>query len=395
MSQTYRILFTPVDSWYFRESRPHGAPGADRLESLFPPSIKTIAGAIRTRLGEALDVDWQAFRKEEAFYQGNSINDLLGDSRNTGQLSFGTVQLFFDDEPVYPWPVLLLEKKEPDVCQYRRLQPGSVVHCDLGHVRLPEMADPLPGAKMPEKDGVTQSLLELLLSGATPQDNCEGVQRRKDWLQHEPRLGIQVSGESKTVEQGMLYQTSHLRLHEDMSVSVIMNGLPHWAESAFIEHVQDTPFIRFGAEGRMASIAIEPVNDVPMPACPVPEGDEQGVFLMLLSDADFGEKENEPLPGLTTATTVSGQTVWQGQLEGIDVELHTVIAGKAVRRGGWDLKQGAPGNMTSYIPAGSCFFIKPAGGAGMVRDLVNALHGKQIGEQTEWGYGLISCGLWK
>ncbi|WP_407647963.1 type III-B CRISPR module-associated Cmr3 family protein [Endozoicomonas gorgoniicola] len=44
MSQRWRLIFTPVDTWFFRESRPHGAAGADRLESLFPPPVRTVVG---------------------------------------------------------------------------------------------------------------------------------------------------------------------------------------------------------------------------------------------------------------------------------------------------------------------------------------------------------------
>lgn len=39
-NKSWRLTLTPVDSWYFRESRPHGAAGGDRLESLFPPPVK-------------------------------------------------------------------------------------------------------------------------------------------------------------------------------------------------------------------------------------------------------------------------------------------------------------------------------------------------------------------
>ncbi|MEM7018048.1 MAG: hypothetical protein AAF512_12010, partial [Pseudomonadota bacterium] len=35
--------FAPIDSWFFRESRPHGSIGGSELDSLFPPPARTIA----------------------------------------------------------------------------------------------------------------------------------------------------------------------------------------------------------------------------------------------------------------------------------------------------------------------------------------------------------------
>ncbi|AMO56218.1 hypothetical protein GZ77_05240 [Endozoicomonas montiporae] len=396
MSQRWRLTFTPVDSWYFRESRPHGAAGADRLESLFPPPVRTIAGAIRTRLGECLNVDWQAFRQGEAYFEDISINELLGDSADTGMLSFSRVELTINNQPLFPWPACVLEKKGLDIsslkrAEYVRLKPGNPVQCDLGNVCLPELVKPCPGAKVPAGDYLDQSLLEQILAGGLPDTSGKGITRRSDLFSLEPRLGIGRDVKRGTIEQGLLYQTSHLRLGEDVSVTVSVDGLPEIVAKRLQDNLQTSPFIRFGAEGRMARVEIHSQTQQWLPKPPKVKGGEQGVVLMLLSDGDFGDTRQSPLPGFKPVIQ-KDVTLWQGSINGLEVELHCVMAGKPVRRGGWDLKQGCPGVMKSYVPAGSCYFIKPL--KSTVTQILE-LHGTCIGEQTSWGYGQIACGLWK
>ena len=402
--QSWQLTFTPVDSWYFRESRPHGAAGGDRLDSLFPPPVKTLTGAIRTRLGDSLNVDWQAFRRGEAMWRDISLNTLLGDSDSTGSLRFGPVQIMLGSDPLYPWPAILMEKTgagaQSNNYSYARLQPGSVVHCDLGRVALPELeqkkdSPDMSGGKIAEKDYLTGPLLEQLLNGDTPGAEMaeKGVVRLKTLFDLEPRLGIARNQATATVEEGMLYQTSHLRLHDAVSITLSLTGLPEAVADQLQRDIQQSPLIRLGAEGRMAAITMAPLNQPLQPKAPKPKGDEQGFMIMLLCEGDFGDISHSPLPGFNPTVTERGQTVWHGQLNGMAAQLHTVMAGKPVRRGGWDLKRGRPAAMKSYVPAGSCYFLKPLGGASVVDAL--RLHGQAIGHQTNWGYGRIACGLWR
>ena len=416
---SWQLTFTPVDSWYFRESRPHGAAGGDRLESLFPPPVKTLTGAIRTRLGDSLNVDWQAFRRGEAMWRDISLNTLLGDNDSTGSLRFGPVQIMVGSDPLYPWPALLMEKtgvgEKSDNYSYARLKPGSVVHCDLGCVALPELewseqkeGPDMSGGKIAQKDYLTGPFLEQLLNGDTPGAEMaeKGEVRQKALFDLESRLGIARNQATGTVEEGMLYQTSHLRLQDAVSIalsrarlqdavsiSLSLAGLPEAVADQLQRDIQQSPLIRLGAEGRMAAITMAPLDQPLQPKAPKPKGDEQGFMIMLLCEGDFGDISHSPLPGFNPTVTERGQTVWHGQLNGMAAQLHTVMAGKPVRRGGWDLKRGRPAAMKSYVPAGSCYFLKPLGGASVVDAL--RLHGQAIGHQTNWGYGRIACGLWR
>ena len=105
----YQIDFEPVDSWFFRESRPHDATGAARLSSLFPPPARTLAGSVKTLLGNSLGVNWQQFAKgiETRSVDGQDLQYWLN-----GGIEFGDVRLVREQnnrrEMLYPVPLCLL-----------------------------------------------------------------------------------------------------------------------------------------------------------------------------------------------------------------------------------------------------------------------------------------------
>ncbi|WP_279487127.1 type III-B CRISPR module-associated Cmr3 family protein [Aeromonas veronii] len=53
------LAFHPVDTWFFRESRPMDSQGGTSLGNQVPPSAATLMGALRTRIGDMLEADWQ------------------------------------------------------------------------------------------------------------------------------------------------------------------------------------------------------------------------------------------------------------------------------------------------------------------------------------------------
>ena len=65
MDKTWR--FNAFDTWFFRESRPMDSIGGSELASLFPPPATTLAGAVRTAIGEHLRVDWSRFQDDQEY----------------------------------------------------------------------------------------------------------------------------------------------------------------------------------------------------------------------------------------------------------------------------------------------------------------------------------------
>ena len=61
MNETLHWRFDPLDTWFFREARGFETSGHNELSSLFPPPARTVAGALRTLIGEQQGADWARF----------------------------------------------------------------------------------------------------------------------------------------------------------------------------------------------------------------------------------------------------------------------------------------------------------------------------------------------
>ena len=85
-------------------------------------------------------------------------------------------------------------------------------------------------------------------------------------------------------------------------------------------------------------------------------------------------------------------TVWVGTIKDIKLEIHSASVGKILREGGWDLAANKPKTVDNLIPAGSTYFVRLQDPAD--RSKINTLHGIQLGDQTDFGFGQIAVGLW-
>ena len=359
--------FEALDTWFFRESRPHGSVGAAELASLFPPPARTVAGAVRTLLGEVQGVDWRRFPGDYPDLQA-----LIGLGDDLGALDLCGPFLMHDGERLYPAPLHLLEKRDGDAATYTRLRPGAPIVCDLGRVCLPEMVEAISGAKPLEKVWLKAADLQRVLVGGVP----EKPLRAAELYAAEPRLGIARNNARGTVEESMLYQTRHIRLREGVAVGVGVRG-PATLPTGGV--------LRFGGEGRPAAVRIGDACPQPQPVLPAKKG--AGVLLMLLTHADLG---GDWLPSGFAPREQDGATVWYGEIHGIGLCIHAACLGKPVREGGWDLARNVPRAVAPLVPAGSVWFCTlddPAKAA--------SLHGARIGKDTSLGRGELAVGTWQ
>ena len=132
--------FTAFDSWFFRESRPFDSIGSSELSSVFPPSPATMAGAIRSAIGEHLDIDWQKYHQQGGCPE---LKAQIGDGDSLGTMRLKGVFLSRKKpktdywERLYPVPAhlvatLMVIKEKVKIKNLYFLQVGKPVHCDLG-----------------------------------------------------------------------------------------------------------------------------------------------------------------------------------------------------------------------------------------------------------------------
>lgn len=365
--------FEAFDTLFFRESRPMETVGGTALGSVFPPSPRTVVGAIRNAVGTAHHVNW-------ADYAGaaHPLHAIIGKGDDLGPLSFGGPYLFTDKKPLYPMPLAVLWSSDKQT----RLQPAATpTETDLGWVRLPDKCDPkLIGASPKEQDWLTLDGLKQFL--AREPIGEKNWRAHKDLVDSEQRLGIGRDNQTGTVKEGLLYQTQHIRPRHSagLSVGMTVSGLN-------TENLPEHGVSRLGGEGRPAGWQRNAATAITLPAVQK-QTKARGLVLLLLTPARFAQGW---LPDGFVPVKKGDTDCWQGELGGIRLTLLCAVTGKPVREGGWDLVGKQPRALQSLVPAGSCYFCEVEG------DMAHAqgtLHGLKIGADTVLGRGEIAVGYW-
>lgn len=385
MSTSKTLRFTAFDTLFFRESRPFDSIGGSELASVFPPPPRTVLGAVRTAIGDTLGADWKQFHDEKENYvlpNGRKLREIIGYGDELGSLALDGIWLSLNDQRFYPAPLFMLHKKEEDKNQFERLHIRAAVRAKVGTVCLPEAPGRDKGFKPLEGAWLTCAGLEKVLKGGVP-DNGD-LRTHSDLFAEEPRLGIARNNSTRTAENSLLYQTCHIRPKGSLAIEADITGIDG------IEGIERRT-VRLGGEGRMANISS--LNTPDLPAKPeVKEGETRGLILILLAPARFENEHGDWLPTGFTPEKVNGADAWQGSINGVSLTLHAAALGKAQREGGWNMAERKPRPVQSLIPPGSSYYC-------MVKDgnlaaAIDALHGKQIGEDQKLGRGKIVCGLW-
>jgi CRISPR-associated protein Cmr3 len=367
-------IFSQLDTWFFRESRPYNAIGGSQLATVFPPSARTVAGAVRTLIGEQAGINWEAFNDNKGTTH-NDLHEQIGDADNLGKLQLIGPYLLYKGERLYPVPLILLEKDG----QFTRLCPGEPVECDIGYVRLPALKETIAGAKPIENAWLTTKALEQVLADQNPSKSS--YHYSEELFDIEPRLGIALNRESRTVEESMLYQNQHIRIRDDnLQIGIIVKGIKETLHPKM--EPNNTARVRFGGEGRLAEVKV--TSNLPKLA-PPDLSKTKKIMLTLLSPANL---EGDWLPQGFTEVPDSKEKNWRGTLNGVELTIISAVLGKSIREGGWDLARKQPREVISLIPAGSVWFCQ------LEKGNAEKLQGYQIGKETEFGRGEIAVGIW-
>jgi CRISPR-associated protein Cmr3 len=294
--------FTAFDSLFFRESRPFDSIGSSELGSVFPPSPTTMAGAIRSVIGEHKKVVWQNFPQDYLELQAQ-----IGDSGSLGAMRLKGIFLSRKNsendawERLYPVPAYLVATKEKaEIKALHFLQVGEPVKCDLGEqVCFPvapryKQGKNIEGIKPQEGYWLTQTGLTQVLNGQLP--SIHELIPASTLFTREARLGIARNNPTRTVETGLLYQTQHVRPKPSLCIEVDVEGL----EASLYPQ---KGIVRLGGEGRGAAFEVIPFEaGNNLPKSKLPEAGAIGIKLLLLSAVHVPQSGGySPLPGFKKA----------------------------------------------------------------------------------------------
>jgi CRISPR-associated protein Cmr3 len=355
--------FRALDTFFFRDgiSFNQGEVGTVQPTSQFPPSMYTLQGAIRTRL--ATEHGWKPGHPER-------WPAWLGTAQSLGNLKLSGPYLRFGSTWLYPLPLLLVGKRNrKQEWQLSRLTPGAFVVCDLGEVRLLELERELDGKTV--TGWITREGYDELLAGRTPVG--DQLRMPKELWHTEKRTGFARDRFTRVVKENELFGTTHIRPKNGLKIVVRVEGIPSSGQLA-------SPFtVSLGGEGRMAEVVIEQDELDYLPALPP-----------LLAEAD--KKVRFTVSLLTHASFKNLTDVTKKGLPGIPGTLVTASIGETHGMVGWDLEKQQPRPLTPLIPAGSVWFYEADHTA---IPAIQSLHGKWIGERTDYGFGQIVIGHWR
>ncbi|SRR6266545_1617414 len=361
------IIFEPLDTLFFRDGRPYNKDEATQTDvaSRFPPSPLTLVGAVRAAYARAMgwrvgdEPDWPA-----------PIKNVLGDRAELNGLSFTGPFVFRSETALFPAPALLLREggkpgaKEEVVA---RLRPGAARHCDLGNqVRLAEPETNAVGLK-PLRDWITPKGLAEVLRGDIP-DRAELVPESDLWG-IESRVGISRDTDTRTTRAAAMYSAKHIRLSAGVNLRMIGSGLPDELDPNVMNAPQPV-----GGESRLCWLTVRNARNIlPEPPLISGEGGKVNYAVFVITPAHLprlepGQHINQ-LPGHLVSACISRPQMW----------------------GGWSSTDRGPQPLRPLISPGSVLFMD-ADTSDV--ELVRQTHGTQIGERTQWGFGLVALGSW-
>lgn len=426
---TTTYLIEPVDTWFFRDALPFDAVGGTDLRSLFPPPARTVAGALWQARNGGLPPAQTRQTRERRFLPRHREDPKTGspdteDDPFMAALCRGPYLAYRAAarpgkpeqayQKLYPMPLDLLWHK--DGSRFARLDlPLRPVHCDLGRVFLPKLAREDREAKALEQAWITGEQLAAYLAG-TGLPTGEPLQAGALFTP-EPRIGLARHNARRTAADGLLYNSTHVRLHADPDPRHAGAGL--FIEVAWPDPERDPPWrgglVRLGGEGRLAEVReyaaptqLGPVaiaaGEAVSPALEAdgPGGQILGLILLLLTPGQFGPTPVPPglKPAARDGRDVAAGTLryWkQGKPGRMEVIVHAGVVGKVQREGGWNPAKHRPRRVRGLLPAGSLWYCTLPGPQDIdsLNAAIAALHGARLGEDIHLGRGELAVGLWR
>ena len=360
-----KLQLSAIDTWFFRDGTPFDMKGSSQsgVVGMFPPHPPTVAGAIRAAIARRKGWDGRTrWSGEFAAILGDGPADL-------GRLQITGPFVLRDGAPVFPMPRHVLGRVEPggDWVPAALMRPANEhVSSDLGAaVRLPESGRDAASDDKRQPDAgagqwVTLEGLQRILLGELPYVT-EIVPQCALWI-GEGRVGIERTPESRTVADGALYSTRHVRLTEGVSLGLEISGVPEsW-------YPTERDVIPLGGEGRLA--VCEAWNATTRLSLEGPPRDAGTAVIVALTPVLLGRQASEPaFPG---ARIVSACT------------------DRPLRIGGWSSLARAPLPLRNAAPPGSTWFCELDDANAFRAAISNGL--MHAGEATAAGFGLCAVG---
>lgn len=332
MSIQYRFI-QPLDVLFLRGNQLFGDPGSYG-ECLVPPWPSVAAGAIRSRMLVDEQVDLPAFS------QGRYEHPTLGTPKKPGSFTLSGFHLARQQHDHYeilvepPADLVISKAGEAGKLEINRLRPQSP------HLESSFPLEKLPVLTQSERSKaesgywLTQQGWQDYLSGQTP--NAEQLVHSSDLWKFDARVGIGMSAESRSVEEGKLFSTQALSMKDKVGFLVVVMGATPPTDG----------LLRFGGDGRAATL--QAIN------WELPEPDYEAICqakrcrIVLTSPGLF--PEGWKLPSMDAQNRL--------HFEGMSGRLVSAAVPRAETISGWDLANKKPKPAQRVAPTGSVYWLE-------------------------------------
>ncbi|MCX8072830.1 MAG: hypothetical protein N3C12_10315 [Candidatus Binatia bacterium] len=373
----------PLDVFSIRSARPFDVGGVVHADFVWPPPAWTVVGALRGVLAELLGLPAVEYGRAGSNHpRFANVVDRIGKPDGPAKFVIGPALVLDVETQSLRWPVPAdVFAVREGTLKLRRLRATLLpreCQCNFKQGRTCVLAPPSDLSAHPEKSLPLRAfdsglLLEWLSGKETLELGARSAQDSSPDFFTEPRIGICMDSTANTVREGLFYMRSAVQLALGRSLAVPLldrgDGLPWEALQGQVA--------RFGADGHL--VRLRPPRPFNLPPAP---GDRP----------------------LKRARILCAAPIHPGDLDNIEVEGHqvrvlAVAAGKPVRIGGWRLltvrRNGAeveqgPRTLRTYYPAGTVLYVESDG------DL-RKLHGQNLAqceEERAAGFGFALVGQW-
>lgn len=352
------IEMKPLDTLFFRDSKPFSRGEDTWADTIFPPYPSTVYGALRTAWFK------QNIKEFEYLKESKKLNT---DDDPTKRLKINSILIKKNDDFLFPLPrdILQSKGKNDEDSEFKRLLLSGEKHLTSAK-NIDLLINPYDEIFSYEPFWMSELDLADYLKGDI--SNFEKLLKRENLFELEPKIGIARERFTRCSKDGNLYRVGMLRLKEGVSIYVDFEGL---------ELAED--FFRLGGEGKFVEVKrIEKKLEIPLP-----EITNNRFVLYLSTHAIFKEGW---LPEWI------GENGLERKIHGtsIKVKLLTAAIGKPVYIGGFDIAKGEPKPMYKAVPGGSVYYFEILDGN--VDDL-KKIHGRSISDvYSEQGFGVCYVG---
>lgn len=386
----------PIDVLFLRGNKLFGDPGSYG-ECLIPPWPSVAAGAIRSRMLVDDKIDLAAFGRGEVHHPTLGTPQSPGTFTLAGFYLARRINNKVEILMTPPADLVISESgsKQLEVSSSRPQMLANGLQCSTALPLVPVLAQGAKRSKSASGYWLTQAGWAAYLKGETP--NAEQLVHSSKLWSFDARVGIGMSAETGSVEEGKLFSTQAVVMFKqgDFISNDNNKGEPLVADYdvGFLAVVSGAEpsnegLLRLGGDGRAASIEAVDVQ--------LPEPDYQAICnagrcrIVLTSPGLFPE-------GWKLTGTAENQQI--SLANGIKARLVAAAVARSEVLSGWDLARKQPKDAQRIVPTGSVYWLDELQATPeALHKLVNNGLWDELCEDTHRkaeGFNRINITMWK